>query len=279
MKERLATVVYAIFTVIGLSTFVLSWFSLFSGEIFTAVMIIVFALIAYGIGWSIRYIITGNKNSFILDIFLNSFSKKKLTLFAIANLPIYDFTNQTKPMNLAEEKSNLSNDDNLNSIIYSGILSFQFFIYLELIKSRFGKEPSTMAKEHICITLDRFGQESDTASNLGQEIKIYIDIISKIYEADPIIVNVDGKEIILPKEYDVALTLLHYIKYSPYYAKDKKKEDWPDIKDDLDIKFADILEEARTGMVDRYSPMFLNKNIHLDKSSSLGIRIEDKLAA
>lgn len=279
MKERLATVVYAIFTVIGLSTFVISWFSLFSGEIFIAVMIIVFAIIAYGIGWSIRYIITGNNDSFIVDIVLNTFFKKKLTLFAIANLPIYDLTNQTKPLNLAEEKSNLSNDENLNSLIYSGILSFQFFIYLELIKSRFGKEPSTMAKEHMCLTLDRFGKESDASSNLGQDIKIYIDIISKIYEGDPTIVNVDGKKITLPKEYDVAMALLHYIKYSPYYAKDKKKEDWPEIKDDIDIKFADVLEQARTGMIDRYAPMLLNKNIQLDKSSSFGIRVEDKLAA
>ncbi len=177
MKERLAIVVYATFTVIGLTTFVLSWFSLFSGDIVIAVMSIVFALIAYGTGWSIRYIITGNKDSFIVDIVLNAFPKKKLALFAIANLPIYDLTNQTKPMNLAEEKSNLSDDANLNSLIYSGILSFQFFIYLELIKSRFGKEPSTMAKEYMCLTLDRFGKESDAESNLGQDMKIYISIL------------------------------------------------------------------------------------------------------
>ncbi|MBP7709656.1 MAG: hypothetical protein KA100_01125 [Rickettsiales bacterium] len=277
MKERLATVVYSIFTIIGTVILMISVWGLFSEGIVPAIIGILVASFSYGVGWSIRYIITGNKDSFIIDLILDGWPKKKLTLFAIANLPIYDFINQTKPLSFAEENSNLSDNENLNSLIYSGILAFQFFIYLELIKARFGDEPSKMAKEHMCLTLDRFGQETDPKSYLGQDIKKYIEIISKIYAADPTVVQIDNKEITLPKEYNAAMALLCYIEYSPYYSKDK--ENLHSISDDLDVKFADLLEQARSGIVERYSSIFLNKNIQLDKSSSLGVRIEDKMAA
>lgn len=277
MKERLVAVLYSIFTIISAVILMMSLWAIFFEGIVPAIICILAASFIYGIGWSIRYIITGSKDSFIINLILDGWPKKKLTLFAIANLPIYDFINQTEPLNFAEKKSNLSDNENLNSLIYSGVLSFQFFIYLELIKSRFGDEPSKMAKEHMCLTLDRFGQETDPKSHLGQDIKKYIEIISKIYAADPTIVKIDNKEITLPKEYDVAMALLYYIEYSPYYSKDK--ENLPSISDDLDVNFADLLEQARAGIIERYSSMFLNKNIQLDKSSSLGIKVEDKLAA
>lgn len=282
MKERLATVLYAIFTIVGLLIFGLSTLFLFSGDddgIWLTLIGAVFALIVFGIGWSMRYVITGNKNSFLLNLIKNVSPKKKLTLFAIANLPIYDLTNQTEPLDFAEKQSTISDDENINSLVFSGILAFQLFIYLELIKARFGKEVSKMAEEHMCLTLDRFSEEDNSEPPLGQGIKRYIDIVRKIYETDPVTVEVEGKEITFPKEYDIAMGFFYYMEDSPYYSKGKTGDELPDIKDDLDIKFSDLLEKARIGIAERYAPILLNENMELDEASSLGVRVEDKLAA
>lgn len=278
MKERFAKIMYAASVICAGTTLLIPVLIALDGnmDVFIPFFLIalVIALIVYSVGWSIRYIITGDKSSFLL-VYLASVKQKKYSIFMLANLPIYDFIQQTPPLDMAEKSSDITDDEDVNALIYSGIISYQLLIYLEYVRIRFGSEVCRVVEEQMYITLDR-PTEDLQSSSLGKTTKIFIDIGRQVLLSDPVVID-DGQEqsITLPTELVLASCFLLNVKGSPYNLE-KGDEALP-APEALNLAFAQILENARIGVFERYSKIIFNKLVTLDKASTMGIRVEDCL--
>lgn len=201
-------------------------------------------------------------------------NKEKVSIFILANLPLHSALGKEEPFNLAHEAQAISNDDAIQGIIFMGVLSYQFFSYFEIIEERFGEEIARIAKEHMFITLNRLNAaETDASLAMGDQIKHFMNFIQKIYKTEPFTHEINGETITPPKEYTLAFGMLYGLEQSPYYSSNQRNGEKPKYLDtNLDIKFADFLDKARQGMVDKYAEFFFSDAVILDESSVAGLR-------
>lgn len=219
---RLVNVIYYFFLIVACLITALIvinvgfWWGALAASIFYSILNIckeALIYIAFGTKFSWKWLLNIQK---FLSNFNNPQSKKaELTPSDIAEIPSHVLFLKDGKLCYDWKPESINISQELHDTAWYASIVYSFYIYFLLIRNKFGKEISSIVKQHFNIYLDGKG---DAGKYLQAVIGI-VDFISEHHESPEVNLLVEDST----EEYKTACHFLITFPQSPYYLPDEKR--------------------------------------------------------
>ncbi len=219
---RLVNAIYYFFLIIACLIAILVtidvgfWWGTLSAGIFYSIINICKELLIYvAFGKKLTWEWLFNIRKILLTLNNSQSKKSELTLSDIAEIPSHILFINDGTLCYDWKPNSINISQELHDTAWYASLVYSFYIYFLLIRNKFGKEISSVAKQHLNNFLDGKG---DAGKYLQAVIGI-VDFISEHHESPEINLLVEDS----PEEYKTACHFLITFPQSPYYLPDEKR--------------------------------------------------------
>lgn len=180
----------------------------------------------------------------------NPFKKevRQLDPTVVAGIPILRLVAKQEPFLGWKDPARIPQA--LTGILDPCVWAYQLFVYLLLVRQRFGEDIAAATRSQMILILNR-----DKESALGSHFEACFAIIDRGIAAsirNPTADSEDGK-IKIPPELPIALAFLVTLPDSPFFATDPKRV--PEFKNEEDTDLAECLVMGKNAALAAFTPI------------------------